>query len=89
MLLKLFGLFDLICAVGLLLLHFDIIGWRFMFGFAAYLFIKAYMFKGDYISLIDFLAGVYFVLLFFGVKTFLVYFFAAFLLQKAFFSLKF
>lgn len=91
MIIKLFGLFDLLSGVLLLLAHFsegfNTIS-RMSIGFIMYLFIKAYMFKGDFASFIDFLTGIYFVMILFGIKTFLTYIFALYLFQKAYFSLK-
>lgn len=89
MIIKLFGILDLLTGITLLLSHFSMISWRMSVGFMMYLFIKAYMFKGDFASFIDFIVGLYFIMiLVFGTHTFLVYLFSMYMFQKAFFSLK-
>lgn len=89
LILKLMGLMDFAAALFLLLEHFGAIGpfFRPLIGFAIYLLGKAYMYRGDIASMIDLACGIYLVLAFCGLKTFLVFFVAAYLIQKAFFSM--
>jgi hypothetical protein len=88
MIIILFGILDLLASIMLVLTHLNILSWQKSIGFAMYLFIKSYMFKGDLMSLVDFLIGVYFIMMILGFRSILVYLFALFLFQKAFFSLK-
>jgi len=76
------SLFDLLSGIFLLLLHFDFIPWRAAFGFAMYLIIKGYLFKADFLSMVDLLMGVYMILAMFGIKTFFVYIFFAYVIYK-------
>lgn len=89
LILKLMGLMDLASALFLLLEHFGIIGpfFRPLIGFAIYLLGKAFMYRGDIASIIDLGCGIYLIAAFFGLKTFIVFIVAAYLIQKAFFSM--
>ncbi len=76
------GLMDLYCAVVLVMLHFFGINWAFGFLAMAYMFIKAYFFKGDFASFIDGMTGIYFIFAMFGVTNFITWIFFLYLLQK-------
>jgi len=80
------GLLDALSGIFLMLLHFDLISWRVSFGLAVYLIAKGYLFKADFLSLIDLLMGVYMIMAMFGIKTFLVYIFFAYTLYKVIIS---
>ncbi len=76
------SLLDALSGIFLLLLHFDLLSWRVGFGLAVYLLAKGYLFKADFLSLIDLLMGVYMIMAMFGIKTFLVYIFFAYTIYK-------
>ncbi len=86
MLVKFFGIMDLLCAIGIVLLQFDLIAWNFAFAAMAYLAAKAYMFRESMLSLIDGACAVYILFMMFGLHHFLAYILAAYLVQKGFFS---
>lgn len=86
MFVKLLGLVDFIAAIFMLLLHFNVVSWRVCIGIVFYLFFKAYMFKGDFNSILDFLVGVYLIMMLFGLRSVLDFVFIFYLGQKAFFS---
>jgi hypothetical protein len=81
------SLLDVLSGIFMLLLHFDLIGWRPAFGFSIYLIAKGIAFRGEFLSIIDLLMGLYLIFMFFGVKTFLVYVFFAYTIYKATISL--
>ena len=87
MLAFLLGLFDVLTGIFMLLLHYDATGWRAVFGFAMYMILKGIAFRFEFLSIIDLLMGIYIILMFFGVKTFLVYVFFAYIMYKAVISL--
>lgn len=91
MILKLMGFLDFLGAIFLLLLQFDIINpfFRPMFVIGLYLIGKGILFRGDFVSIIDFFSGIYFFLAFLGLRTFIAYLIILFLLQKAYFSIKY
>jgi len=76
------GILDLLAAVVLVLSHYGLIIYGIAILFVIYLMAKLFIFK-DFISFIDFLAGFYLVLIFYGVHTFIVWIFAFYLLQKS------
>lgn len=83
------GLLDFLGAILLLLLELNIFNSsRFLLIISVYLLGKGIIFKGDFASIVDFFCGLYFLLAFFGVRTFISYIIIFFLLQKSFFSLK-
>jgi len=84
---KILGLMDLLTAIVMVLLQFDLIGWRLGFSFACYLLMKAFLWRGDIASFIDMFAALAIVLLIFHIHTVLTFIFAAYILQKAIFSL--
>jgi len=77
------GMLDLISALVLILIHFDIIGWKLGFVVALYLFIKAYAFKGDIASILDGVCGIYVLLVMFGLHTGFTYVVVFYFIQKA------
>lgn len=87
MIVKLFGIADLMTVIVILLLHFAWVPWNIGIAAAFYLCIKWYMFRGDIASVIDLFVGVYIILIMLGLKTFLTYIFAIYLFQKAVLSL--
>lgn len=78
---------DFAALVVLVLLHFDMVGWRIGFAFAFYLILKAVAFFGNIHSVIDGVIGLYMVLMLFGYTSILTLVAAVYLLQKAFFSI--
>ena len=77
---------DLIATTSMLLLHNSLIPSKAVFPFAMYLIIKGVAFR-DVASIIDMVVGLYILgIIFFGFSTFLVYIFAAYLIQKAVFG---
>lgn len=78
---------DIFATLSMILLHFSAIPSRIVFPFAMYLIAKGIAFR-DVASIIDLIAGAYILgMVIFGFHTFLVYLFAAYLLQKALFGL--
>ncbi|MBU0461677.1 MAG: hypothetical protein KJ574_03760 [Nanoarchaeota archaeon] len=85
---RIFGIGDLLTVIVLLALHFDVhFGWRFVALFACYLLIKGFMFWGDWNSWADMAIGIYMLIMFLGLHTFIDWIAIIYLLQKAFFSL--
>jgi hypothetical protein len=63
--------------------HFGLLyEWRITFLSVAYLIGKGLVFRESFLSLLDILAGIYFILIMLGVRTFLVYAFALVLAYK-------
>ncbi len=87
MVVKLLGIADLLSALVVVLLHYQIIGWKTGLLFATYLVIKGIIFRKDITSLIDILSGAYMIVLSFGFSTFITWVIAIYLFQKACFSL--
>ncbi|MBT3405686.1 hypothetical protein HN419_00805 [Candidatus Woesearchaeota archaeon] len=85
--LKAMGLFDLLAAALILMAHYGIFTWRPLFAAAAWLFLKAYIYKGDFASIIDFFCGIYIIMLMFGLHSILTFIFAVYLIQKALVSM--
>ena len=88
---KFFGIMDFLAAIILFLAAIGVAPIRLVIGFALYLFIKAFLFKGDFASIIDLVIGVFLVILFIvgyaqGILAILTIIAALYLLQKAFFS---
>ena len=86
-LLKIFGFMDFLTFVTLFLIQFDVIGWRWGFPFACYLLFKGFYFMGDISSAIDLLCGIYMVAMLIGLKTWIAYLIALYLMQKIYFSM--
>ena len=77
---------DLLASGAMLLLHFDVLPGKPVFPFSMYLILKGVAFR-DFASIMDMLVGIYILgILFFGLHTFFVYVFAAYLIQKAVFG---
>jgi hypothetical protein len=87
MVVKLLGIADLLAAVVVILLHYDILGWRIGFIFVAYLIIKGWLFRTDINSIMDILCGLYMFVMLFGFTTIITWVVAIYLFQKAIFSL--
>ena len=88
MVVKLFGIADLLSAVVVVMLHYDFfITWRIGFLFVAYLLIKGWMFREDINSIMDILCGMYMLVMLFGFTTIISWVVAIYLFQKACFSL--
>ncbi len=86
-LLRIMPLLDILATMAMLLSHFGAIPWRMVFPFSMYLIAKGIAFR-DVASIIDLITGAYILgMIVFGFHTFLVYIFAAYLLQKAIFGL--
>lgn len=84
----LLGFLDVFISVLMLLTHLGLLHrWRFAFMGAAYLIGKGFLFRGSFLSFIDIAAGIYFILIMFGLKTFLVYVFLAIMVYKLIASL--
>lgn len=76
-------LLDLAATAAMLLMHYDILGFRPVLPLALYLIAKGVAFR-DFASIVDMIIGLYIIgMIVFGFHTFLVYLFAAFLIQKA------
>jgi hypothetical protein len=75
---------DLIALLVTIGLHFDLItGWRFPMGSVIYLIIKGIIFRGEFLSIIDLLIGIYlFLMIVFGVHWFLTYIVIAYFAYK-------
>ena len=86
MIVKLFGLLDLLAAVLFILLQWDI-GIKLGIFIAIYLILKSLIFLKDPTSWIDLTAGVYLLLVVFNIHSFFSVIFILWLGQKAFFSL--
>jgi len=87
MVVKLLGAADLFCVVTIILLQFDLLGWKWAFLVFAYLVIKGWLFRSAASSLIDIMCGVYVLLMMFGLTTWIAYIVALYLFQKAVFSI--
>lgn len=87
MVVKLLGVADLLSAAVVVLLHYDLLGWRIGLGFAAYLIIKGWLFREDLNSVMDILCGLYLFVMLFGFTTFITWIVAIYLFQKSVFSL--
>lgn len=87
MILKFMGFSDLITALILILIPFDLVSWKIALVASLYLLFKAYLFKGDFASIIDGVSGIYLFLTFLGFTTILTPIFGIYLIQKSAFSL--
>ena len=86
MILKLLGLIDLLAAIGLVMLKYDIFQ-TFALVLGLLVLIKAIMFFGSVISFADIACFLIIILAFFGVFNFISWIAAIWLFQKGFFSL--
>lgn len=88
MIVKLLGIMDLLAAITVLLLHYNlIIGWRIGFIFVAYLLVKGWLFREDINSVMDILCGLYMFVMLFGFTTIISWVIAIYLFQKSVFTL--
>lgn len=79
----LLGLADVIAGVLMLLTHMGILNeWRIAVMAVVYLVAKGVLLRGSFLSILDVLAGIYFVLIMLGLRTFLVYVFLAVFVYK-------
>ena len=79
----LLGILDLVFALLMLLMHFDILTqWRIAFFGAVYWIGKGVIFRGSFLSVLDVIAGLYFLLVLSGVQTPLVFLFLGIMLYK-------
>ena len=86
MIIKILGFFDLLTALIIFLLHNNLVGWKIALIAFIYLMIKAVVFFGDIMSILDGVTGIYIIVLLLGFHTFLTYIFIIYLVQKAVFS---
>ncbi|MBW2964549.1 hypothetical protein KY363_03745 [Candidatus Woesearchaeota archaeon] len=87
MVVKLLGVADLLAAVVVVLLHYQVIGWRIGIIFVAYLILKGWLFRVDINSIMDILCGLYMFVMLFGFTTIITWVVVIYLFQKAVFSL--
>jgi len=87
MIIKFMGVIDVLIAITLFLIPFNVISWKIVLLSTTYLLTKAYMFKGDFASFLDGVSGVYLLIAFIGISTFFSPIFGIYLLQKAAYSL--
>ncbi len=87
MVVKLLGIGDLLAAVVVVMMHYDLVGWRIGLLFAAYLLIKGFMFKGDFSSILDMVCGAYIIIMMFGLTTIVDWIVVLYLFQKSVFSI--
>jgi hypothetical protein len=87
MVVKLLGVADLLSAIAVVLLHYDILSWRIGLIFVAYLMIKGWLFREDINSVMDILCGIYMFVMLFGFTTIVSWVIAIYLFQKSVFSL--
>lgn len=88
MVVKLFGVADLLTAIVILLMHYDIFSsWRIGLIFVGYLVIKGLMFRSDFNSIIDIMCGIYMFVMLFGFTSIVTWAVVIYIFQKAIFSL--
>lgn len=87
-LLTLFGIFDGLTLLALLAVHFSLLPWKLAYIFAAYILFKGFYFLNDFASLVDLAIGIFFILMFLGVRTWVVWLFALYLFQKVLVSIR-
>ena len=87
MVIKLLGAADLLAAVAVILLHYDLLGWRIGIIFVLYLIVKGWIFRASIASIMDILCGIYMFVMLFGFTTIVSWVIAIYLFQKAVFSL--
>lgn len=84
---KVMGLLDIISAIVIILLHFNVGTWRITLAFTCYLIMKAIAFKGNIHSIIDGAIGIYMLFLLFGFHSIITFAAAIYVLQKGAVSL--
>ena len=84
---KIFAFLDLIILIIILGLHFNFVNSLIITLLAAlYLFFKGIIFIGDFFSILDILVGIYLVLMYLGVQTFVTYIIIFYFIYKIVFS---
>lgn len=77
------GFIDVIVGALMLVTHLGFLHeWRLAVMATAYLIGKGVIFRKSFLSIIDILAGIYFILIMLGVRTFLVYVFVIIMIYK-------
>ena len=79
---RLFGIMDILAGLWLILTFFWAGSAKFAFILGVFLIMKGIVFRGSWVSWIDFGIGIYMILLFMAPSTFLNWIAAIFLLQK-------
>lgn len=89
MIIKLFGLFDLLTAYCIIALYYNSISYNILIGIVLYLLFKGVMYKGDIASMIDIFIAVYIIFMILSFKSIiLTIIIVGYILQKAYMSLK-
>lgn len=79
----LLGFVDVIVGALMLATHLNFLHeWRLAIMGSIYLIAKSLVLRGSLLSVLDILAGIYFILIMLGVRTFLVYVFLIILIYK-------
>ncbi|HHE36335.1 MAG TPA: hypothetical protein ENL16_00795 [Candidatus Woesearchaeota archaeon] len=79
----LLGFLDVITGALMLAIHLGFLHeWRLTVIGTAYLIGKGLLLRGSFLSILDVLAGVYFILIMLGIRTFLVYVFLIIMVYK-------
>tara|TARA_Y100000034_G_C6909095_1_gene422962 strand:+ start:105 stop:371 length:267 start_codon:yes stop_codon:yes gene_type:complete len=86
MIIKLFGVMDLLAAILLIFLKYAI-GQNIAYIFIIYLIVKGLLFFGDFNSIMDIICGIFMFLAVQRSFTIITWILVVFLLQKSFFSL--
>ena len=80
---KILGFFDLLSILSMILLINGLIPWKIAVMFGVYLMLKGVLFKGDIASMVDFIIGVYLLLIPIFAPKVLTIIFIIYLGQKA------
>jgi len=84
----LLGFIDVVVGALMLSTHLGLLhDWRLTIISATYLIGKGIVLRGSFLSILDILIGIYFILVMLGVRTFLVYVFIIILIYKFVISL--
>lgn len=86
MILKLFGILDMVAWISLVLFQFGVYK-SLLLLFTIYLIIKGLLFLPGLTSTIDIITGIFFLMAFFGIFSILTWILFIFLIQKSFFTL--
>ena len=79
----LLGFVDIVVGALMLATHLGFLHeWRFAVMASVYLIGKGIVLRGSFLSVLDILAGIYFILIMLGVRTFLVYVFLIIMIYK-------
>ena len=84
---KLLGAFDFITGIAMLLLQYDVLPSKFFITFAFYLLLKAIIFFGDLLSILDGIVGLYILLMIFVRSEPVTWIFAVYLMLKSLVSI--